>query len=128
MSALRVVVGVLVVVCAACTGGGPYSLGEDRAARSDASAEPPRDAAADTAISPASIRCGERGEPCAADEFCDFADTACGTTPVVGRCLPRPAAAVCPAECNPVCGCDGVTYCNECFAHVAGFDRKLPCP
>lgn len=128
-----------IVVCVSCSGAGPYSLGEDRpgevsdhdASSADVSpgdATSGQDVSVDSGGIPTSILCGESAEPCAADEFCDFSDTACGTTSVAGRCLPRPAVSDCPVECNPVCGCDDVTYCNECFAHVAGFDRKLPCP
>ena len=68
-------------------------------------------------------RCGSwLGEQCGAGEFCDFAqDLECGEVQP-GFCFAVPLDA-CPPVCNPVCGCDGLRYCNECEAHLAGTDR-----
>lgn len=70
--------------------------------------------------------CGAPGAPivCGPTEFCDHEDKACGLVAQGGTCKPRPQLAVCPAQCNPICACDGVSYCNECNANNAGVDAN----
>lgn len=64
--------------------------------------------------------------PCVSDQDC--AGWICdkpGCQATSGICVPYPP--VCPADLKPVCGCDGVTYWNDCIrlksgAQVAGPD------
>jgi hypothetical protein len=52
---------------------------------------------------------------CAAGSFCQKPTGACGGT---GTCALEPQ--LCSDIFNPVCGCDGKTYANACFASAAG--------
>jgi hypothetical protein len=73
---------------------------------------------------PATRVCGGfAGFTCAAGEFCHYdADAGCGFADALGECRPTPEA--CIALYDPVCGCNGETYGNECEANRAGVSAR----
>ncbi|MBX7098060.1 MAG: hypothetical protein K1X89_10130 [Myxococcaceae bacterium] len=59
-------------------------------------------------------------EPCTLDSECrpmDYCERS-DCTAVSGRCRPRPL--FCDGAASPVCGCNGVTYWNDCVRRAAG--------
>lgn len=69
---------------------------------------------------------GPHGKNCAAasdchpSEFCEYAS--CAAT--LGKCRQR--GPLCPPDFNPVCGCNGVTYWNDCMRKAAAQPASTP--
>jgi len=59
--------------------------------------------------------------------FCQYPDGACGGT---GVCTPQGRGLLCTNHCVPQCGCDGVSYRNECDRrqHATSLSQPEECP
>ncbi len=65
---------------------------------------------------------------CPVGQYCDVHDFTCGTETTAGICLSSPES--CTPTFEPVCGCNGLVYDNECVAHSVGVDISVTqaCP
>ena len=59
---------------------------------------------------------GIAGLSCDEGLICILPPGLCDWFDLLGTCVELP----CPSTYEPVCGCDGVTYDNACFAHLLG--------
>ncbi len=67
--------------------------------------------------------CGPTGS-CPVGEHCIFPTGDCGTGGAAGICFP--GAGACWDVDIPVCGCDGRTYSNFCYAAMSGVSVRYP--
>jgi hypothetical protein len=71
---------------------------------------------------------GIGGLQCPAGQACRYPEGQCNVPDLAGTCVPL--ASSCGEQGPPVCGCDGVTYTNECELLRAGVRqaKKGACP
>lgn len=63
--------------------------------------------------------CNAWGDDCGANQYCQLtAAEQCGDSWTEGVCAS--VKVLCPGVQEPVCGCDGNTYSNRCYAQAAG--------
>jgi hypothetical protein len=75
--------------------------------------------------SSSSKRCGGfEGKTCDTGEFCDYAVGTCGDLDGAGTCFKNSGLGGCGAVWQPVCGCNGRTYGNECERLIDGVSKR----
>jgi hypothetical protein len=71
------------------------------------------------------IPCDAGGAACQPGQYCELPVFACATTSERGVCQSPPAADCIGLPGPPVCGCDGVTYLDDCARRMASVSRAM---
>lgn len=70
---------------------------------------------------PKTVCGGIQGKTCPEGQRCDNPPGQCNVADAQGVCLPKPES--CNRRIEPVCGCDGVSYGNDCLRQMAGVQK-----